>query len=149
VFTILHYTDNMALFKKKKEEIKGVDEIPSLPELPRLPELPSFPSDNLQFKPNALPRFPPSTFGNKFTQNTIKDAVSGEKESEEGLADESEEIQTMPKLPKGPLTREEGEEPFEEEISMPSMREPMSYKQRAEPMFVRLDKFEESLDSFE
>lgn len=140
----------MALFKKKKEEMRAIDEIPSLPELPRLPELPDLSSDNLRFKPNALPRFPPSTFGNKFSQDTIKDAVSGGKERDEEFANESEEIQTMPKLPEGPLTREfDEEEPFEREMSRVSNRPLSDYRQKAEPMFVRLDKFEESLESFE
>ncbi|MDD5700197.1 MAG: hypothetical protein PHH00_03330 [Candidatus Nanoarchaeia archaeon] len=140
----------MTLFKKKKEEMRAVDEIPSLPELPRLPELPNLSSDNFQFKPNALPRFPPSTFGNKFSQNTIKDAVSGGKEVNEEFANESEEVQTMPKLPKGPLTRElDEEESFEEEMPRIPSRPLSDYRQKAEPMFVRLDKFEESLESFE
>jgi hypothetical protein len=136
----------MAWFNKnKKEDMEGQEEIPSLPQLPQLPD---FPSDNFQFKPNALPRFPSSSLGNKFSQSTIKDAISGEKEGDE--TDESEEIQTMPRFPRGSLTREADEEESSEE-EMPKMQSrPLNdYRQKAEPMFVRLDKFEESLENFE
>jgi len=131
--------------KNKKEEMKEREEIPSLPELPRLPDLPL---DNFQYKPNALPKFPSNALGNRFTQSTIKDAISGEKEDEE--TNESEEDRMMSKLPKGPLTRETMEEdelPMEEEPKFSSefRRETPS---KMEPMFVRLDKFEENMDTF-
>jgi hypothetical protein len=137
----------MALFNKnKKGDMKEMDGIPSLPELPRLPDLPL---DSFQYKPNALPKFPSNALGNRFSQSTIKDAISGEKEDEE--TDESEEEQMMSKLPKGPLTRETMEEdelPMEQESKFSSefRRETPS---KMEPMFVRLDKFEENMDTFE
>jgi hypothetical protein len=143
----------MALFnKKKKEEVSKPSEfsdMPTLPALPPLPKLPEFTSDNTPFKPNALPRFPSNSLGNKFSQNTIKDAISGEKEDEEEMANESEEVQTMPKLPEGPLTHEVSSmnefPPDERRIKpMYSQREP-----KGGPMFVRLDKFEENLEIFE
>ncbi|HTZ42055.1 MAG TPA: hypothetical protein VMC07_02505 [Candidatus Omnitrophota bacterium] len=148
----------MALFKGKKELLKEIDELPPLPELPKLPEIPSMPKNNaqanVQFKPNILPRFPPNAIGNKFSQNTIKNAIAGEKESdmEKDEVNESEEIQTMPKLPKGPLAREmPEEEEFDEEMppmhSMP--RQMNDFRKKEEPMFVRLDRFEESLENFE
>ncbi len=130
--------------KNKKEEIKEPEEIPSLPQLPKLPDLPS---GNIQFKPNILPRFPSNSLGNRFSENTIKDAISGEKDGEEET-DESEEIQTMPRFPKGPLTRETPDEEFEEE-PMPRREFMGGPRQKMEPMFVRLDKFEENLEIFE
>lgn len=135
----------MALFNRnKKGDMKEMEGIPSLPELPKLPD---FPMNEFQYKPNALPKFP-NTFGNKFSQSTIKDAISGEKEDE--MANESEEDQMISKLPTGPLTREMEEEemPMEEEPSFkPEFRRETPSKM--EPMFVRLDKFEESLETFE
>lgn len=148
----------MAWFNKNKKEMtpSQVEEIPSLPPLPKLPE---FPAD-VQFKPNALPRYPSSSLGDKFSQNTIKEAISGEKEGEEEEANESEEMQTMPRLPSGPLIREFPPMPEEPMAMERSMSKPMSLptysapvvresQTRANPMFVRLDKFEENLAVFD
>ena len=150
----------MGLFnKKKKEEIPVTASLPELPPLPKLPDLPLGSSTNLQFKPNILPRFPSSSLGNKFSQDTIKDAISGEKEDEE--ANESdEEVQTMPKLPSNPLAQEA---PQEKDESVREIR-PIMMKQnrleekeysmqksqeKSEPIFVRLDKFEENMELFD
>jgi hypothetical protein len=150
----------MGLFnKKKKEEIPEThSSFPELPPLPKLPDLPLDNSTNLQFKPNILPRFPSSSLGNKFSQDTIKDAISGEKEDEE--ADESEEeIQTMPKLPSSPLTKEVPQEKEESprekpQVTKQSRPEDRGYsmqrvQEKPEPIFVRLDKFEENMDLFD
>jgi hypothetical protein len=152
----------MGLFnKKKKEEIPVTSSLPELPPLPKLPDLPLGSSTNLQFKPNILPRFPSSSLGNKFSQDTIKDAVSGEKEDEE--TDESEEIQMMPKLPSIPMSKEMPPEMDESSEGMKvsttikpsimtkpsrteySMQRP---QEKSEPIFVRIDKFEENMDLF-
>lgn len=61
----------------KKEEEK--QQIPSLPQLPRLPELPELPSMRPKSQSpqiHQLPSFPNSPMGQKFSQNTIKSAVS-------------------------------------------------------------------------
>ena len=69
----------MGWFKKKEEK-----EVPSLPELPRLPELPSIREEGFDdFKIHQLPSFPTNALGKKFSQDTIKEAVAGEKEGEE------------------------------------------------------------------
>lgn len=143
----------MAWFNKnKKEETHELAELPALPELPKLPELPP---SNMQFKPNALPRYPSSALGDKFSQNTIKDAISGEKEDDEEEADDSDvELQTMPKLPTGPLAREiptasdflPKSQKQKQNYSMPPMR-PESHA--GGPMYVRLDKFEENMGIFD
>ena len=101
----------------------------------------------MQFKPNSLPKFPTSSFGEKFSHDTIKDAISGEKEGEEENANESEEIQMMPEIPEGPLTKEVSSmenEPLQERKFRPNY--PM--KSEGGPIFVRLDKFEENLEIF-
>ncbi|MCL5730085.1 MAG: hypothetical protein M1165_00780 [Candidatus Pacearchaeota archaeon] len=160
----------MGLFNKNKKgassaNISSVPELPELPELPPLPKLPDMPASNVQKqKLNALPRIPPSSLGDKFSQNTIKDAVSGGKESDE-TNDSEEEVQTMPMFSSGPMTREinsdEEEEMPEEEPSMAPMTrsisssEPSTKKiyagriQKEEPVFVRLDKFEENIEVFD
>ena len=65
-----------------------------MPELPKLPELPGI-DDNKNLP--QLPSFPRSLFGEKFSQDSIKNAIAGEKEDESGFdADESEsEEETM------------------------------------------------------
>lgn len=122
----------MGLFKRKKgKEEKRVEELPKLPELPELPKLPGFKT----LPP--LPKYPSTTFGNEFSQKSIKEAVAGKKE-DEIEADEFVKEQMMPisqrikhsKISKMPHIRE---------------RRPGSKK----PVFIRIDKFEESLRIFE
>lgn len=146
----------MALFKKtKKEESSYPSVLPKLPELPDIPpgHQPSSPAPSMpKSKPNALPRFPSNSFADKFSQNTIKDAVSGEKEDKR--ANDFEELQKMPKFPELP----EEEEVMEPRVpgysrsmsAMPSTGiSRVSSSQKDEPVFIRLDKFEESMDTFD
>lgn len=145
----------MGWFEKKEER-----RVPELPELPALPELPDFdyPSEKksrFEFREiNQLPILPNSSFGNKFSQNAIKEAVSGEEEDEEVFdADEFEdEERTMQKplenksavMRKKSLTREIGENEVPREFE-----EAATKVRRAEPIFIRIDKFEEAINSFE
>lgn len=129
----------MGLFKKDKSSEKEV------PTLPKLPELSSFPETKerelYSQSTNQLPRFPNNSFGEKFSQNTIKEAVAGGKEGEEGFdADDfaEEEMQMMPK-PQKMKYREEMSEGYQE----------TPRTKKAEPVFIRLDKFEESMQLFE
>ncbi len=142
----------MVWFNKNKKE--DAPELADLPALPQLPKLPDFSSDSMQFKPNALPRFPSSALGDKFSQNTIKDAISGEKEDDEELANESDEIQTMPKLPAGPLTKEVSssimkESPVEKPAQQRGGYSMGLSESKTGPMYVRLDKFEENIEVFD
>jgi len=154
----------MALFKKnKKEESSYPSGLPELPKLPELPPAAPRPNPSTIPKPNALPRFPSSPTGNRFSQNTIKDAVSGEKGGD--AVDEFEkEIQKMPRFPDKSMAKEprapRGDEEDEEEMTPSAPQNPemiitprtsrvSSVSQREEPVFIRLDKFEESLDTFE
>ncbi len=146
----------MGLFKKdKKSEQKGV--APQLPELPKLPELTETeekglysqsvnqpPSQSVNQPPsqsvNQLPQFPNNSFGEKFSQNTIKEAVAGEKEGEGGFDanDFAEQMQMMQKPQKSQFSQEISFEPKEPEIK----------NKRMEPVFIRLDKFEDSMNLF-
>jgi hypothetical protein len=126
----------MGLFKKKENK----EEIPSLPELPKLPDLPNWKGDEFSNeKISQLPSFPNGSLGNKFSQDTIKKAVTGEKEEGGNEADESamEEIQMMQKP-----SVQENQEHETYGFAKPKIRE-------AEPIFIRMDRFEEGSRTFE
>lgn len=140
--------------KKNKKRI--LEDSPSLPEMPKLPELPKI-GEELNELPQ-LPSYPSSSFGKKFSQNVIKEAVSGGKMGEKEVedkevfkADESfpeDEEETMQKPPIE-LTKELPQEKVE---SLPNIKSHDFVKTKireTEPVFVRMDKFEESLDIFE
>ncbi len=119
----------MGLFNRKGEQKKS-----SLSDLPKLPSINDM-DDNIP----QLPSLPSSSFGEKFSQNAIKDAVSGsswEKSGDMEDADESEfETRMMHEPPRHSLVQEEHKRRME--------------GKRIEPVFVRIDKFEESMDIFE
>ena len=140
-FTLKDY-NNMGWFSKKEQPGKR-EEVPlTLPELPKLPEFPKLDEDHDSDDKivHKLPSFPTTSIGNKFSQNTIKEAVSGKKEEEVfdandfELPEDYEEIQKMHQPLRKPMTREIG----------PSIK-----KGEGEPVFIRIDKFEESLHVFE
>lgn len=150
----------MGLFKNKETPKKDFAnlQVPKLPELPKLPDFPGMREESEDYDEMNLPQlpiFPNNSLGNKFSQNTIKEAVAGEKEVESEGADDL------------PLDFEENEnqmmqEPLREINPMKDMRqfsppaqrarEIPSYSKnlvkKAEPVFIRLDKFEESMEIF-
>ena len=156
----------MGWFGKKKERGGSMSSMPSLPELPRLPELPSLsrsPSFERVSLPN-LPSYPNSSLGKKFSQNAIKDAVSGEEEDdfEEDEDDFSEEDEIMP----SPLSRIGGGNaglqskplqgfvkrsalPEEEYTSRGSLVNSFKRSGKMEPVFIRIDKYEDALNMFD
>jgi len=124
----------MGLFHKKEKEGVKVPELPEIPELPRLPELP----DESPRPIHQLPSFPNNALGERFSQNIIKEAITGREEGDfEEIVDDLDSI----------------EEP--QKIQTPLMQKPRTLTQmpqnqlkgivrEAEPLFVRLDKFKES-----
>lgn len=153
----------MSLFKKKVKQKEFAPESPtSLPELPELPKLPELPpmDDNFSEEPlPQLPSFPNNDFGNKFSRDSIKDAVSGKREGDEvPLADDFVEDEQMMQEPlKKPMIVEDDDFDDEEKsvVSPKSHEVPSHFRQtysqtrKAEPIFIRIDKFEESLKTFE
>ncbi len=126
----------MALFKKKEKP--KMEQPPKLPDIPQLPELPEFKMGE-EGSLSQLPSFPTDSLGNKFSQNTIKEAVAGKKENKEVGADEfaEEKVQMMQK----PLVKEErGNNQSYPKVS--------SQKEEG-PIFIRIDKFEEGSKTFE
>jgi hypothetical protein len=140
----------MGLFKKaeKKEQVKmdKKELIPSLPELPKLPELPSYSEkdSNSIEKMSPLPSFPNNSFGDVFSQYSLKEAVAGEKEEREEYADDFAQDDEMQKMQKPLVKKIVNEEihpvyPFSQE---PRIKE-------TEPLFIRIDKFEEGSQTFD
>lgn len=152
----------MGLFgkKDKKEDVKvNTSVVPELPELPKLPELPPMNEFSYEEEPlPQLPTFPNNSLGNKFSQNTIKEAISGKKEDEEvfDAEDFSEESKGMMQKPLQRHAVEEFENYEESVATKPKSREvPQNFAMRnymtkkAEPVFIRIDKFEESMKIFQ
>jgi hypothetical protein len=180
----------MGWFNKKDQgDMKG-DMNMSLPELPKLPELPELPplKDDDHNEPlHKLPSFPNSSLGEKFSQNTIKEAIVGKQKSfspySEGKREEKvfganefvpqqRNVQMMqkPQQKQQQQPRREFIQPkikeiepqkkryesFETEFETPVQEfesveefEPTINTNRTEPVFIRIDKFEESLKIFE
>lgn len=191
----------MGWFNKKQnvaqqplQQQGGMPELPSLPDLPDLPEL-NF-NDKKESLPQ-LPSFPNSSFGEKFSQNTIKDAIKGkpqktfdytpEEKIGEGFSRANEfapkKMQMMPKTQKFRFQKPERTREVEEEFEFPStkeikgqeefnfedislesnpnkdfsftqtptkdFREEKDYYEKKEPVYIRVDKFEEALKTFE
>jgi len=130
----------MGWFNKKQKEDKKKD-IPLLPELPKLPELPELKEKtSIQKTPlHQLPSFPTNSLGEKFSQNNIKEAIIGKKETFEADFTPKEALMQITQKPlKRQLTREIPKE----------FKEAVKKVKSAEPVFIRIDKFEESLKIF-
>jgi flavodoxin len=131
----------MGWFGKNEKGKLGKGSLSALPELPKLPKLPQIGNKDLELSDepiSQLPSYPPDSFGEKFSQNAIKEAVTGKTGDKEVFdADESlDEIEkkTMPE-PLG-LTKS-----FHGNLKTKGAT--------LEPVFVRIDKFEEGLKIFE
>jgi hypothetical protein len=151
----------MGLFKKKDDK-KGMEkesltnnsqelQIPELPELPKLPSL-SGEEDGSEMELPRLPSFPNGPTGDRFSQNTIKHAVAGEKEvkPEEDAEDYEEENPMMPESLEENNQRTFQKQRIPREIipETNNYSQKQSYPKKEEPVFIRLDKFEESLEIF-
>lgn len=134
----------MGWFGKKEKEV-----IPSLPELPKLPELPRSNENEGIKKIHQLPSFPNNSLGQKFSQDTIKDAVTGKKEDNWGFGTNNfaeEEMQRIPKLPEEKIPKKTF--PIIKGIPKEFQNIPTRIR-KVEPIFIRIDKFEESLKNLE
>lgn len=128
--------------------------------LPKLPELPSLPSEFPEIKENFpkgkihnLPSFPNNGTGEKFSQEVIKSAISGEDDEDE--EEFYRDIQEA-KIPKPDFSSipkafsEERRGPIEKRIAPRNMPKEMEEPRREErgPVFVRIDKFESAIKIF-
>ncbi|MDO8467674.1 MAG: hypothetical protein Q7S56_01855 [Nanoarchaeota archaeon] len=146
----------MGLFGKKESErnINEEDQAPSLPRLPELPSLPDFPDDNYNKEPlQQLPSYPSNATADAFSQNAIKDAIEGEEEEWNASGNSTEySHEEMPEASKKMKTKEI---PMVKGFSKKSTYQiPKGFSEAArkvkeiEPIFIRLDKFEDSLKVF-
>lgn len=153
------------LFGKKKEASE-------LPELPPLTDSsmrnPMFPEDKeLTIKKEelpelpSLPSFPSSPSGNKITNAVVKQAINDTEENYEISEEDQfpsfrqpEDMKILPPLIQKPLTRELDESPtlpIKPLVKEAKTKEilPSAPSSRIEPIFVRIDKYHESLNSFQ
>lgn len=139
----------MGLFSKKEK--KSESEIPVLPRLPKLPELPHI--EPVRDKAiHQLPSFPSNSIGKKFSRDSIKDAVSGGRGEEDFYADEfsDDEMRMMREPLRRPLTEEVGaDRGMRRGFPEREGRMGGTFRQEEEPVFVRIDRFEEGLKLFE
>jgi CRISPR/Cas system CSM-associated protein Csm4 (group 5 of RAMP superfamily) len=133
----------MGWFNKNEEEKKYMKS--SLPDLPVLPNiLPSNLEGSKEI--SQLPSFPNNSFAEKFSQNTIKDAITGRKEVEE----EGDDLMENQMMSSPPSIKYTSNFPEIKEKTLPLIRKPVVNTVKKEDLiFVRLDKFEESLNNFE
>lgn len=140
----------MGLFSKKEEEKK--ESVPALPELPKLPSLPRMEIQE-EILPQ-LPSFPKNNIGEKLSQNTIKEAVRGEKEEEIEVPEEDDfsyrENQMIRRTPRKEPAQYTMPLKLSVRKEIPEGFEDAGKKiMELEPIFVRIDRFEESRRIFE
>ncbi|HUW43930.1 MAG TPA: hypothetical protein VMV95_03155 [Bacillota bacterium] len=131
----------MGLFNKKKEVKK---EVFSLAALPKLPEFPRLDDESTQI--HKLPSFPSNSLGTRFSNNTIKEAVTGGKEDELPADDffDEDDMRMMQEPARKPLIREIKED-TSERLKRTGFKNEKSF---TEPIFIRIDRFEEALRIF-
>ncbi len=141
----------MGWFSKKDKR----EEVPKLAELPRLPALPplrnSFPGQptSMSKEVSQLPAFPTNKIGEQLSQDTIKEAITG------GRDDMTPSARNMPAMSK--LTQELDDEEsgikrnkLASEIGISAdVFEKSRMVETDEPVFIRIDKFEESIKIFQ
>jgi hypothetical protein len=140
----------MGLFKKKEDknatEFAKYDSDISLPKLPDFPKLDDSSYDNFNYELPKLPSFPDNQTGRSFSQNTIKQAVTGKevvKEEDESADYEPEEYSEEYDAQKQFATPKRIS--LKKEVS--EFNEVAPAIKRTEPLFIRIDKFEESIQT--
>lgn len=139
----------MGLFNRKKEE---KEEVPSLAKLPKLPGTGDMNNQRVQGQNpsqnppsiHRLPSYPPGSLGTKFSQDTIKEAVAGER------SDNEPPINNLPDRDK--LREMQGPPAKIQRRTEEMVKENQGMNQRqggtAEPVFIRIDRFEEAMQTF-
>lgn len=141
----------MGWFNKKEEKKEQVSQLPELPTLPDFPTVNESVKDDSKIQHSQLPIFPTNSVGEKFSQNIIKEAVTGEKEGEN--ASEKNEFEEEEVFGGHSQKQSVKEIPFSETEDFQTEKIPYEHEKETsknpEPIFIRIDKFEESLNLFE
>src|SRR3989344_2223150 len=136
----------MGLFSKKKPEPDL--SLPQLPELPDMGEHFQEIDNDYSKEAHELPSFPTSSIGDRFSRETIKSAISGDYEE-----DEEPEITRKELIPK-PQFNTPSKFFSGRASEIPKFKDsPKNYGsgmqiKETRPVFIRIDKFEESLKIF-
>ena len=132
--------------KKKKPEMSY-----SIPEMTKLPELPKI-GDDLNILPQ-LPSYPSDSLDEKFSQDAIKEAVSGKEDGDKEVFESDDSFpEIRGRIIQKPLKYLTEEISTKKTKILPEIKNQSFIKTRtkeSEPVFVRMDKFEESLETFE
>lgn len=130
----------MGWFGKDKKVVEEKKDIPELPKLPPLPKLPDFPK--LELPNNSLPKlptFPLNSFGEKRGEGVFDEAKFEKQENKFSINQKP-----LDKFPKEDFQKKKFPA---EKIKEPPREIP--HVKESGPVFIRLDKFEESLKMFE
>jgi len=165
----------MSLFGKK-QPTESKPALPKLPELPKLPgqasamtpptyaeepmikEFPTMPQEyEIPQEPtpepiHQLPSFPATETGEQFTQNSIKSAITGNEFEEEDLMPSTEyKDLTTSEIPQTtvPEIKPSSIKEIREIEGQPMVDQESTKPKSNEPVFIRIDKFEESLKIFD
>jgi len=155
----------MGWFNKQEKKDSNEGLMPTLPELPELPKLPDFPSNKQpkeDLTQNQLPSLPPSSLGDRFSQNMIKEAVTGKRGEKhpsppEGMdpsrmheEEDFEEVEELEEDDEPPMLARPiiPNKPKKAREIPPSFVDAAEKVKEAEPVFIRIDKFQESLNMF-
>jgi len=144
----------MGLFKKKKagETVKDIPSLPELPELPGALELPTLPSESIPNVPAGLPKIetqpiaqtlpslPSSPIEQNFNQEAIKHEIRKPEPPKSVL---------MPSISQTPLKTIEPKRTLELSSPLRETRKQSQMTKKLEPVFIRLDKFQTTLETFE
>lgn len=139
---------------KKEDKIPELPKLPPLPDAPQLPEIKKEPKEEPNF---TLPSLPSSNIGQRINQDMIKGAVSGrnneEKEDEIYLPSEHLQKPRVQEIPN--FRRMQGSRTLEmsdyqqirpKNFDFQNFQE--SRTKTSEPLFIKLDKYEHTLSTF-
>jgi hypothetical protein len=132
----------MGLFgkKEKKEEPEKLPPLPKLPEIPSMHE--AYGVEDIYSNEDLPEQFPDLESYGRGVGKDIKRAISGEEDLEE-----TQENQ-LPAIPERKLFREEIPEEISGTFQKTSEIQSAKRLSKTEPIFVRIDRFQEALNAF-
>lgn len=132
-------------FKKGKKEVE--EEIPELPELPPLPELDyeQEPKTGIKDELPPLPSFPSTPTGEKISHASIKHTIKPTKFKVNLPKTRTREIEEEAE----PTIGHQGYKPIVKEMAPETPIKEFSPPTKPEPIFVRIDKYQQALSQFQ